>query len=158
LDPIGANFGSNARLWEAEGDVGAEDHGLKVGCTRVKTLREVPLPVVTLEQRVRFGILCARAVYQDPAWNAWADNWLSGKDRSVAAAYRAAARAAAAARVVAAAAQEAASAAWVVSRAAAYAAAAAWAASRAAARLAPLDLPALARRAMNVTALIGEGA
>jgi hypothetical protein len=45
----------------------------------------------------------------------------------------------------------------VVSRAAAYAAAA-WAASRAAARLAPLDLPALARRAMNVTALIGEGA
>ena len=152
LDPIGANFGPTARLWEAEGDVGAEDHGLKVGCTRLRTLREVPLPQITLEQRARFGVLCARAVYQDPTWNAWANDWLSGKDRSEAAAEQSALSAAAS---EAAKAKRATAAAWAAEEQSA--ASVAWAAAKAAAwavaakATTPLDLPALAQKAIEVT-------
>lgn len=89
LNPIHANF-SNPRLWEAEGEVGATDFGLKVGTTRLTTIREIPLPDVTSNQISRFAILCARRVCRDEAWNRWADKWLSGEDRSAAAAGRAA--------------------------------------------------------------------
>lgn len=41
---------------------------------------------VDTTQRVRFGILCALQVYQDPAWRKWAEGWLSGSDRGEAAA------------------------------------------------------------------------
>jgi len=49
---------------------------------------------------VRFAILCVKEVCADLPWNAWADGWLSGEDRSEAAAYRSA-RAARAARAAA---------------------------------------------------------
>ena len=81
LNPIHANF-AEPRLWEAEGDVALDDRGLKVGCKTLTTLREAPVPAVTLEQRVRFGILCARKVCADPTWLTWAERWLSGEDRS----------------------------------------------------------------------------
>ena len=41
------------------------------------------LPRVTIEQRVKFAILCAKAVYNEEAFNLWADRWLSGEDRSL---------------------------------------------------------------------------
>jgi len=41
------------------------------------------LPRVTTEQRVKFAILCAKAVYKDEAFNLWADRWLSGDDRTL---------------------------------------------------------------------------
>ena len=44
------------------------------------------MPVVSLEQRIRFAILCARAVYREPGWCAWAEAWLTGADRTAAAA------------------------------------------------------------------------
>ena len=91
LNPIHGNFQS-LRLWETEGEVGARDHGLKVGCKSATTIREIPVPIVRLEQRIRFGILCAKRVYGNVAWNTWADKWLSGEDRGIAAA-RAVARA-----------------------------------------------------------------
>ena len=94
LNPIHGHFVS-PRLWEAEGDVGKTDHGLKVGCTRLRTVRELPVPVVTTEQRIRFGILCAKAVYHETAWSEWATGWLSGADRSRSAASAASAAAAA---------------------------------------------------------------
>lgn len=87
LNPIHAHF-ANPRLWEAEGEVGKTDHGLKVGCTQLRTVREIPLPGVTTEQRVRFGILAAQAVCRDPAFGAWAVGWLTGADRSIEAADR----------------------------------------------------------------------
>ena len=128
LNPIHANFQS-PRLWEAEGEVGLRDGQLKCGCKALTTIREIPLPAVTTEMRVRFGILCAKEVCAYPAWNAWADRWLSGGDRSEAAAAAAAAEAAAAA-----AAAEAVS--WAAWAAEAAAARAAWAAEAAAARAA----------------------
>ena len=89
MNPIHANF-KNPRLWEAKGEVGLRDGQLKCGCKTLTTVREIPLPEITAEMRVRFAILCAKEVCADLSWNAWADKWLSGEDRSVEAAKAAA--------------------------------------------------------------------
>lgn len=102
LNPIHANI-DNPILWEAEAE-GAhkDDNGLKGGCTKLTLIRQIDLPQITTEQRVRFAILCAKDICADPAWNEWAEGWLSSGDRSEAeravwAAWAAAAAAAAAA-------------------------------------------------------------
>jgi len=89
LNPIHAGI-ENPRLFRAEGTIKKTDHGLKVGCTEMTLTEELPLPVITTTQRVAFGILCAKEVYKDAGWTRWADNWLSGKDRTAARAARAA--------------------------------------------------------------------
>jgi len=153
LNPIHADFAlATAHLWEGQGTIGADDNGLKVGCTDGRTLRRVEMPRVTLEQRIRFGILCARVVYGGPGWNLWADEWLSGKDRTTTTAKAAMAEAAeVAARAAEASARAAAAAAEVAARAVveARAKAAAWAAeaAEAAAKASRLDLIAIAREA-----------
>jgi hypothetical protein len=127
-------------LWESRGDGNCkDDRGLKIGFAKLTTIKELPLPEVTITQRVAFGILCTLEVEESPGWRKWAKRWLSGTDRSRAAAYAAyAAYAAAAADAYAA--------------DAAYTAAAAAAAADAAAADAekPLDLIAIARKAMEV--------
>ncbi len=128
MNPIHAKF-KNPRLWEAEGEVGLRDGQIKCGCKTLTTIREIPLPSITTEMRVRFAIMCAKEVCADLPWNAWADKWLSGEDRSEAAA-GAAAEAAWAARAARAARAAEAAAAWAAR--AAYAAEAAAAAARAA--------------------------
>jgi hypothetical protein len=138
MNPIHADF-KNPRLWGAEGEVALRDGQLKCGCKTLTTVREIPLPKITTEMRVRFAILCAKEVYACLSWNAWADKWLSGEDRTQAARARAA-RTARAAWVAAAeaAAAKAASAAYRSARAVAWAAyaaeaaASAWAAEAAA--------------------------
>ena len=83
LDPIHGNFGATAHLWEAEaeGEI-KEDDGRKFGCTKLTTIRQIPLLEVTKEQRIAFAILCAKETCDHPKWNEWADKWLSGEDRS----------------------------------------------------------------------------
>ncbi|MDH4249359.1 MAG: hypothetical protein OEW39_16250, partial [Deltaproteobacteria bacterium] len=82
LNPIHAEFPPDTmRLWEATGDVVVED-GLKVGCRSLTTIREIPVPVVTLEMRARFGILAALEVVTYEPWIEWANKWLDGTDRS----------------------------------------------------------------------------
>ena len=131
LNPIHANF-PNPRLWEAEGEVGLRDGQFKCGCKTLTTVREIPLPSITTEMRVRFAIMCAKEVCADLPWNAWADRWLSGEDRSEAADAAAAAEAARAAMEAeaaeAAAYRSAQAAAAAAARSAQAAAAAAWAA------------------------------
>ena len=95
LNPIHANI-KDPRLFRAEGTVGAEDHGLKVGCTTLTLVEEMPLPVITPTQSVAFGVICAKEVCQDKGWITWADRWLSGKDRTEKSARAAEAAAAAA--------------------------------------------------------------
>ena len=121
LNPIHANF-PDPLLWEARGRVSKREGQLKYGCKTLTTVRQVPLPQITTEQRIRFAIGCAWQVYDDPAWRSWATGWLTGKDRSERAAAearaaeaRAALRAAEAARAAAAAekARARAAAAWV---------------------------------------------
>jgi hypothetical protein len=131
MDPEHGNFGATARMWEAEGRVGKRDGQLKCGCLSLTTVREIPLPQITIEQRVRFAIACSWPGYDDAKWRTWARKWLSGEDRSAASAARASRDASAA---------SAASAAWAAWDACAASAAwaawdawAAWAASAASA-------------------------
>jgi hypothetical protein len=76
---------TNPVLWIADGDVGVDD-GLKVGCTRLKTLSVIELPIITTEQRVTFAILCALEVCREPSFVKWANAWIDGTDRSAEAA------------------------------------------------------------------------
>jgi hypothetical protein len=85
---------SNPRFFKAEGNgkfLAASDG--KCGVTRLRLVEEIPLLTITKEQRVKISILCALEVYQEASFVTWANNWMSGKDRSEDAA-RAAARAA----------------------------------------------------------------
>jgi hypothetical protein len=118
MNPLHGDF-ENPRLWEAEGEVALRDGQIKCGCKTLTTIREIPLPAVTTEMHVRFAILCAKEVCACLSWNAWADKWLSGEDRTqaAAAAAAAAARASASARAAWAAAS-AARAAWAEAEAA----------------------------------------
>ena len=95
FNSIHANF-DEPQLWEARGKIAKSD-GLKVGCRSLTTLRRLPLPVITPNQHVHFAILCAKQVCTDVVWNRWADAWLTGVDRTNAAAYAARAAAYAAA-------------------------------------------------------------
>src|SRR5260370_25546931 len=88
LNPIGANF-DNPRLWEAQGKVGKRAID-KVGCRTLTTVKELPLPYVTLTQRVAFGILATMQVYKAKAFVTWAKRWLSNEDRTANAANAAA--------------------------------------------------------------------
>jgi hypothetical protein len=73
---------STPRLFECETGEEVNDRGIKRGVTRMRLVRELEIPCVTIDQRVRFAILCAKKVCVDPKWNSWADRWLSGADRS----------------------------------------------------------------------------
>ena len=126
FNPIHANFAA-LHLWECKGTVGITDHGLKVGCTTLTTLRRLPVPPITPVNRTAFGIGCVYNVYRDTAWREWARCWVLNIDRSADAA-DAAARAACAARAArAACAVDAAEAAAYAARAADVAEAAAYA-------------------------------
>ena len=59
LNPIHANI-DNPRLFEAiAGPTQEHDRGLKSGATQLTLIRELPLPAVTLAQRVAFAKNCA---------------------------------------------------------------------------------------------------
>ena len=95
MNSLHADFNpTTMRLFVAEGEIIAREGQLKCGVHALKIVEEIPVPVLTAEQRVKFAILCAKLVCKDAEWNAWADKWLNGDDRSAAAA-RAAAEAAA---------------------------------------------------------------
>ena len=82
LNPIHANI-ENPRLFAIEvGDKVLNDAGLKFGSNKMRLTHELELPQVSLEQRIKFGILCALEVCQDAAFVTWATGWLSGADRS----------------------------------------------------------------------------
>lgn len=63
------------------GEVVAHD-GTKGGSKWATMLREIPVPMMTTEQRVEIAIRCALAVSHDPEFVEWANKWLSGEDRS----------------------------------------------------------------------------
>jgi len=104
---------------------------MKLGFTTGIVGKVIPLPRITLEQKRRYAIGSACSVYKEKSFCKWADDWISGKDRSREAVRgtsgvgRKAAEAALAARAVARAAARVAWAARAVARAAR---AAAWAA------------------------------
>lgn len=89
LNPIHANFPS-PRIWLAQGEIVKRDNGLKYGCKTLTTIREIPLQIITLKERVHFGILCAMLVYKNVSWHDWANGWINGSNRSEKSAGRAA--------------------------------------------------------------------
>jgi hypothetical protein len=85
MNPAHGNF-INPLMWEAEGDVGLRDGPLKCGVKSLTTLRQMEIPAITIEQRVRFAIACAWQ-FGGKEWRAWAAGWLMGNDRSAEAAW-----------------------------------------------------------------------
>ena len=79
--PVHTDF-KNPILWEAGGEVVLREGQFKCGCKTLTTLKQIPLPKIFPEQRVEIAIRCTQLVYKDPAWNEWAEKWLSGEDRS----------------------------------------------------------------------------
>lgn len=70
-------------LWKAkvEGSI-KHDGQVKSGCTKLTTLTQMKLPEITPSQKVAYGIFCALEVYTDTKFTQWANDWLSGKDRT----------------------------------------------------------------------------
>jgi hypothetical protein len=151
FDPIHGEFfcAPGARLWRCACDGPEVFDGTKLGVGNLTLIEEVPIPTMTLEQRVERGIRAALSVCADPFFVEWAEKWLSGEDRSADAAARAAEAAggawAAEAPAYAARAAEARSAAWATWATEAYAARAVAYAARALARAAEAAARALAR-------------
>src|ERR1017187_1019503 len=72
---IHANF-VNPKLWEAEAEgIIKSDKGLKYGCQKLTTLKEIPLPILTTTQLSAFAILCSIEVYKEKSYVVWANNW-----------------------------------------------------------------------------------
>jgi len=83
MNPAHANI-ENPRLFRAEVEGKfLDDNGTRCGYSRARLVEELPVPQVSPVQRIRFAILCAKEVYKAKEWNEWADNWLSGKDRTI---------------------------------------------------------------------------
>lgn len=71
-------------LWESEAEgKHQDDRGLKGACTKLTTIRQIPLPEISLEERVAFAIRCAKLTNQQENWVKWADEWISGKNRQI---------------------------------------------------------------------------
>jgi hypothetical protein len=85
---------SKPRLWLATGWVSKRDGQLKCGCFSLKIIKEIQLPKLTVAQRVRIAIYCALSHPVSNNFHTWAVDWLSGKDRTRAAAHAAYAKAA----------------------------------------------------------------
>lgn len=88
FNSIHANI-SNPKLFEIEVENEVNGDGIKFGCKKQTILKEIELPVISTEQRIKIAILCAKKVYSDKKWNKWADNWLNNTDRSKESAYAA---------------------------------------------------------------------
>lgn len=78
-------FGKQARLWEAEGSgEQKDDHGLKMGFSRLTTIREIPMPAMTIRQRliIAIRVILISSSYDDPfvkLFGEWADKWIKGE-------------------------------------------------------------------------------
>jgi hypothetical protein len=92
-DPNDGGFGATARAWVCRGSGQHVTNGIKSGYETLTTVREIPLPQVTTEQRVECAIRLAWEICDEQEWRAWAQAWLDGSDCSETAA-RAAAEAA----------------------------------------------------------------
>ncbi|MDD5381838.1 MAG: hypothetical protein PHG53_09430 [Phycisphaerae bacterium] len=83
LNPVHGGI-KNPRLFKIK--VGGEkksDRGLKFGFTKMRLVQEIPLPELTKNQKIAFGILVTKEIYKNRKWNKWANNWLNGRDRTI---------------------------------------------------------------------------
>ena len=85
MNPIHGAFVA-PRAWESVVKGRTCTDGTKSGGERVTTLREIVVPDVSVEQFVEAAIRVVLRVYDEPSFVSWAEKWLSGEDRSDAAA------------------------------------------------------------------------
>ena len=83
-DPIYGEYGDFARMWKCDTLDGVikRDGQMKLGTTKLKVIKEVKKPKVTVEQRVAYAIACSLRIYVEESYVMWAEGWLSGKDRT----------------------------------------------------------------------------
>jgi hypothetical protein len=86
---IPAHVRGYMRLWEVECEDEGITDGTKRGVRDATPIREIPMPKITTEQSVEIAIRCALTVHSDPTYQRWADDWISGRDRSAEAAWAA---------------------------------------------------------------------
>src|SRR3990167_1983702 len=72
----------NPRIWLAEATGLIKQNEFKSGCTKLTTIKNQPIKNHILTNIVAFSILCTLEVYKEPHFLQWAENWLSGKDRT----------------------------------------------------------------------------
>jgi len=91
FNPMHGSYNKNMHMWTGIA-IGKfkHDRRLKSGCTHFTTIKQIEVPQVTTEQRIKFAILCALEVYKEKPFVEWANNWLTNKDRAVDAAHAAA--------------------------------------------------------------------
>ena len=95
LNPIHTNI-TDPIVCEVEVDGECTHDGqIKSGYRSMRVVRDLDIPAPTMEQYVEFAIRCAMSLPGSaPEFVQWATDWLTGKDRSAAAAADAAAHAA----------------------------------------------------------------
>ena len=53
-----------------------------LSATKMVVVKKLEIPRVSLVQKIAFGILCVKEVSNNKHFDDWANDWLSGKDRS----------------------------------------------------------------------------
>ena len=81
FNPLHANI-SNPHLIEIDCSPIITTDGLKYACKSQTMIKEIKLPAITTLQKVEFAIRCAMLVHTEKEFTTWANNWLSGKDRT----------------------------------------------------------------------------
>jgi len=82
LNPIHASIENPRGFYiDVEGEA-KTDCGLIRGYPYMILREEFTLPEITLNQKLAFGILCALGVCEDDQFRNWAEKWLSGEDRT----------------------------------------------------------------------------
>ena len=86
-NPIHAAY-PQPRVFEATTGRGRllRDGAMKLGATSLRLTRELPLPILTMEHRIRYAIGCALSCQQSQDFIDWATRWVDGVDRSAEAA------------------------------------------------------------------------
>lgn len=92
MAPIQGRAADYTRCFRAEAYGETITDRTKIGARSLKLVEEVEYPRPTIEQRIYYGIRCARASggALPDRWERWADGWISGEDRSAEAAEAAA--------------------------------------------------------------------
>jgi hypothetical protein len=85
MNPVHGHYDEYKLAYEAEGDIVVSD-GTKVGCLSLTITKRVETPTVSTTNRIAFGILCVLEVNKGESFALWAEEWLTNKDRSYAAA------------------------------------------------------------------------
>jgi hypothetical protein len=85
FNPLHANI-QNPRLIKVKCDKIVASDGLKFACKKQTMIGEISAPEITTLQKVEFAIRVAMLQYKASSFISWANNWISGKDRTGAAA------------------------------------------------------------------------